>query len=138
MKPYLSVLLMVMSMPSAYSACMDTASTQQAMNACANVDYAAADKKLNEVYQQIQVKYKADPTFLQKLQKAQKAWLVYRDAQIDLFYPHRAEPHYYGSILNMCIPIKLQILTEERTKMLTDWLTYQGEGDDCSGSVGAL
>lgn len=56
---------------------------QLEMNACAGDDLAKADKALNETYQAIFKKYSDDPLFIRKFRSAQKAWLAFRDAELD-------------------------------------------------------
>jgi len=115
--------------------CMDNAKTQLAMNECAASKLAQANQELNRVYQAIQSKHQDDPVFLQKLKLAQRAWINFRDAQIDMIYPHRDDSSYYGSSLPMCVQGQLTTLTTERTKTLNTWLQGVEEGDVCAGSI---
>jgi len=109
--------------------------TQFEMNNCANKGYKSTDEKLNQVYKLIQKKYANDSAFLNKLKIAQKAWLQYRDAQLDMMYPHKNENDYYGSVFGMCENNYLEKLTIERIKILQQWLDGTEEGDVCSGSI---
>lgn len=115
--------------------CVDTAMTQLELNDCAGEQLAAADAELNRVYKAILEKYKNDPLFVEKLRAAQRAWLAFRDAEIEAKYPHAGEAHYYGSIFPMCDQLYRAQLTQERVKTLRQWLDGSGEGDGCSGSV---
>lgn len=65
----------------------------------------------------------------------QRAWLSFRDAQIDLLYPHRQEANYYGTVLPMCINIELTRITLVQIKNLNRWLHPSEEGDACAGSI---
>lgn len=118
--------------------CMDIANTQLAMNECAKNIQKNADNELTKVYLEIKEKYKNDSVFIKKLIIAQRAWIKYRDAQLDMIYPHSTEQHYYGSVLPMCIELKLTDLTNERIKTLKQWLTRQEEGNACNGSSDIL
>lgn len=115
--------------------CFDTAMTQLDLNDCAGRQHQDADAELNRVYKAILEKYRKDPLFVEKLRAAQRAWLAYRDAEIEAKYPHAGEAHYYGSIFPMCDFLYRAQLTQERTKKLREWLDGSGEGDGCSGSV---
>ena len=115
--------------------CFDKATTQLESNDCASRQYQEADAELNRVYKAILEKYKKDPLFIEKLRSAQRAWLAYRDAEIDAKYPHAGEGNYYGSIFPMCDSLYRAQLTEERTRKLREWLDGGEEGDACSGSV---
>ena len=55
--------------------------TQFEINACAGIEYRNADKKLNQVYQQLMPKLST--TRKQKLILAQRAWISFRDANCE-------------------------------------------------------
>ena len=116
--------------------CFDKAQTQAELNSCAGDEYAAADAELNRVYKAILEKYKDDSKFVTKLRAAQRAWLQYRDAEIDAKFPHADERSaYYGSIFPMCDSQYKAGLTRERVAKLREWLDGTEEGDVCAGSV---
>lgn len=115
--------------------CFDKAITQLDVNDCAGEQLAVADAELNRVYKAILEKYKKDALFIEKLRAAQRAWLTYRDAEIEAKYPHAKEDRYYGSSLGMCDPLYRAQLTQERVRKLREWLDGSEEGDICSGSV---
>jgi uncharacterized protein YecT (DUF1311 family) len=137
----ISIILMSMIMSTSYAdntslkACTDKAITQLDLNECSANAAKAADAELNRVYQAIQKKYHDDPVFIQKLKIAQRAWIQFRDAQINMLYPHSNETNYYGSIFPLCYQTELTRLTNERIKTLQRWLDGQGEGDGCAGSI---
>lgn len=110
--------------------------TQFEMNQEEQNIYLKADKKLNNVYNQILKEYKSDTEFIKNLKIAQRIWIQFRDAEMKSKYPDR-EQGYYGSIHPMCWSIYLTELTEERTKKLKMWLTGIDEYDACSGSIKA-
>ena len=109
--------------------------SQLEMNQNASSAYKASDKKLNEVYQKILKLYSKNDLFIKNLKTAQRIWLQYRDAQIEMKYPKRGEG-YYGSILPMCKANYLEELTNIRVKQLEEWLNKPAEGDACGGTVG--
>src|SRR5574341_1083599 len=87
--------------------------------ACAELE--KADKELNKVYKKILTEYKNDKLFLEKLKKAQKAWLAYRDAHVESIYPEPDTSLKYGSAYGMCYCKTITDLTRQRTKMLKQW-----------------
>ena len=114
--------------------CMDNAQSQAAMTACASNTLGAADKELNQVYQQVLRKYAKDTVFVAKLKTAQKAWLAFRDAELEARYPASDKSLAYGSVYPMCANNELEAMTRQRTDALRAWLKGAEEGDVCAGS----
>jgi uncharacterized protein YecT (DUF1311 family) len=112
--------------------CLERAQTQFDMNACAGDELAAADAELNRVYQAILEKYKDDSLFIEKLRAAQRAWLAYRDAELEAKFP---PSDGYGSVFPMCAARFKAQLTRERVAKLREWLDGVEEGEVCAGSV---
>lgn len=110
------------------------AQTQIDMQDRACAEFKKADAELNKTYKKIMNEYKKDKVFIEKLKKAQKAWLTYRDAHIDSIYPVEDKASEYGSVYGMCYCTAKKELTEQRTKMLKQWVDGVMEGDVCSGS----
>ncbi|MGB7330433.1 MAG: lysozyme inhibitor LprI family protein, partial [Terriglobales bacterium] len=79
--------------------------------------------------------YADDQQFIAKLKTAQKAWLAFRDAELEALYPKDNKQAEYGTVYPMCHCSELQFLTEERTKQLNRWLDGTREGDVCAGSI---
>src|SRR5438309_2132448 len=67
--------------------CMDTADSQAEMNDCAYKESADANRELNRVYQAVLKRYADDVVLIKKLKAAQRAWVTFRDAEIDAQYP---------------------------------------------------
>jgi uncharacterized protein YecT (DUF1311 family) len=114
--------------------CMDNAQSQAAMDACASQSLAAADKELNQVYQQVLAKYASDKVFTAKLRTAQKAWVAFRDAELEARYPASDKSLQYGSVYPMCANNELEAMTRKRIEELRAWLKGTQEGDVCAGS----
>ncbi|WKN40608.1 lysozyme inhibitor LprI family protein [Tunicatimonas pelagia] len=110
------------------------AQTQAEMNRQAYSAYQEIDKKLNDVYQQILVKYKLDTAFTQNLKVSQRIWIQFRDAELKAKFPER-ESGVYGSIHPTCRAFYLKELTEERINRLQIWIEGSEEVDICAGSV---
>lgn len=111
--------------------------THTEMNACTRAEFISADNELNQVYQRIVREYADDPVFLDKLRKAQRAWLAFRDAELQALYPYAGEDSrlHYGSVWPVCANLALEELTRERSRELRRWLEGVPEGDVCAGSV---
>lgn len=110
-----------------------TFQTQAEMNEQAYQIYKKTDKELNDVYKQILIKYKDDKEFISKLQKAELAWIKYRDAEIEAIYPEEDKSNY-GSVYPMCVNQIMTEITRQRIKELKLWLKGICEGDVCAGS----
>lgn len=111
------------------------APTQAQMNQDACAKYRRADAEMNSAYKQILSSYERDALFIEKLKKAQRAWLLFRDAHLESLYPAQDQLAAYGSANQMCRCIVLADLTSERTGALKRWITGVQEGDVCSGSI---
>ena len=111
------------------------AQTQAQMNLDACDKYRKADAEMNGAYKQILNSYERDALFIEKLKKAQRAWLLFRDAHLESLYPAQDQLAAYGSVNQMCRCMVLAELTRERTVVLKRWITGVQEGDVCSGSI---
>jgi len=111
-----------------------TRQSQAEMNQDACGKYKKADDAMNRIYRKIITEAKGDAQFIAKMKKAQRAWLAFRDAQLEATYPDPA-PHAYGSVNPMCRCMVLEQLTYERTEQLRPWADGVPEGDVCAGSV---
>ena len=79
--------------------------------------------------------YADDRKFIEKFKAAQRAWLKFRDAEMDALFPHNDEERYYGSVYPMCSDAWLTTITKERIAQLKKWSNKVEEGDACSGSI---
>jgi uncharacterized protein YecT (DUF1311 family) len=91
-----------------------TASSQQAMNICADQAFKVADKALNTSYQQVTQRLKDNPDSVALLVKAQRAWIAFRDTQCEFATSAAAQ----GSIYPMLVAQCRSELTQTRTKDL--------------------
>lgn len=86
--------------------------TQVEMTQCAADAYKAADKVLNQVYQQLVAKL--DEEEKAQLKEAQNAWLKYRDANCDFV----ADQYKGGTMRPMIYAGCLEDVTKKRTTEL--------------------
>ncbi|MEP6793679.1 MAG: lysozyme inhibitor LprI family protein [Saprospiraceae bacterium] len=108
------------------------AQTQADMNDEAAQGFRTADSTMNVMYKKIQKVYSDDSLFLKNLKIAQRIWITFRDAELQLKYPASAG---YGSIQRMCYALYQTDLTNDRIRTLQIWLDGVEEGDACAGSV---
>ncbi len=116
-------------------ACYDTAKTQLDLNNCAALELKNADDELNVVYKEIAKRNVDDKVFLDRLKEAQRAWLKFRDAELEALFPEADKQSRYGSSYSMCYAQWKAKITEERTQQLKKWITGVREGEVCSGSL---
>jgi uncharacterized protein YecT (DUF1311 family) len=109
--------------------------TQLEMNDDARRALEKADQRLNLLYNKILREYRNDKLFIQKLQAAEKAWILFRDAHVASRFPEPDEQANYGSVCPMCKANILKELTEQRINQLKEWLDGTEEGDVCAGSI---
>ncbi len=97
---------------------------QSELNVCAYEDYQAADKKLNETWKNLMTKFKAEKTATAKLKAAQKAWIAFRDAEIDAMFACEEDDIQtcWGSMYPLSLNSELQAMTEARTQQLQKYI----------------
>jgi uncharacterized protein YecT (DUF1311 family) len=124
MRLFATAFCMILSaVPMAYAyECADQ--TQAGLNTCAEANYDKADAALNRTYKEIVRRLKDDAATTKLLVAAQKAWIVYRDAECAFSISANAG----GSIYPMVLAICLEDVTKQRTKELAVFLKC-GDGD---------
>lgn len=96
---------------------------QAELNQCALDEYVAADKKLNATWQRLMAKFKNEPVVIIKFKTAQKAWIAFRDAEVDAQFACEAQDRTcFGSMEPMLRSGVLTELTEARTTRLQQYL----------------
>lgn len=112
--------------------CLDIVQTQRDLNSSAGKNSANAERDLNVTYQDVLKKYADNPAFIESLRMAQRAWLKFRDAQLEMRFPPSGEK---GSVAPMCYASYKAELTLARTRQLKAWLDGIEEGEVCAGSI---
>lgn len=109
------------------------AGTQQELNACAADDLKRADKALNDTYAALVKKESGDPVFIRKLRAAQRAWIAFRDAELEATFACKEENPYvcWGSMYPMCSAFYQAKLTRDRTARLRELLDEGRPADGC-------
>ena len=114
---------------------LSAAQSQSAMSASSCNEYKKTDAELNQVYSAIQKAHHADAHFLTAFKASQRAWLMFRDAELKAKFPEPDAASYYGSVYPMCSCGFLEGLTSQRVQQLRQtWLQTAEEGDVCAGS----
>ena len=106
------------------------AQTHFELNQCACDEYKKADADLNRVYQQLLSVKGREQQFAERLKIAQRAWIVFRDAQLESLYSAPDPYVQYGSVYPMCYCLAQKELTVHRTQQLKQMLNPK-EGDVC-------
>ena len=112
-------------------------STQVEMNDCAAAEAHKADVALNVAYRELLGKVKENKTATERVVAAEKAWVVFRDAELAAEWPvgKGENPNLlYGSVHPLCYYNELARMTWERVKTLKDLMSYQ-DGDVCSSGL---
>lgn len=106
----------------------------KAMDAGSEELFELQDAALNSSYQRILRIYADDPVFIAKLKASQRAWLKFRDAELEALFPHAGSGRY-GSSYMQARRHWMGKLTEERTMQLARWLEGAEPGDEFAGSI---
>ena len=101
---------------------------QATMDECAGKDFDAADKKLNDAYKQIEGRLKDNAGSKKLLVDAQRAWVVFRDAECAFQGGPQANS---GSVRPMVVANCQAGLTNLRLKDLQDYLHCEEGVLDC-------
>jgi uncharacterized protein YecT (DUF1311 family) len=101
-----------------------SAKDQMTSDKCANNEFVAADKKLNATFQEIKKRLGDDADTTKLLVAAQRAWILFRDAECTFQSSASAGGSIYPMVLTEC---KAE-LTRKRTNDLKSYLSCE-EGD---------
>lgn len=126
MKSAILTAAVVLAMP-AFAFAQDecaNAKDQATMNECFDVSFRKTDKKLNELYKQIETRLKDDANTKKLLVQAQRDWNKFRDAECGFQTAGAAE----GSMMPMLIAQCMDGLTQSRVKDFEGYLKCE-EGD---------
>jgi uncharacterized protein YecT (DUF1311 family) len=98
----------------------DPRSNQVELNACADAELAKADTALNDAYRLVVTRMAYDPVFVKNLRYAQRAWVVFRDAELEARFACSEEDvrQCWGSMYPMLWSVRKAELTKERTRQL--------------------
>ncbi|OCP09254.1 MULTISPECIES: lysozyme inhibitor LprI family protein [unclassified Ensifer] len=110
--------------PAASAADCDTATSQAAMNECADKSFDASDAELNTLYKQIEARLKDNRDATKLLVTAQKAWIAFRDAECTFSASGVDGGSAYPMVLSQC----QDGVTQNRIKDFKTYLSCQ-EGD---------
>ncbi len=104
---------------------------QRQLNDCYGQKVADAEAAMAATLVEIRRKRSADSAFLARLDRAQKAWTQFFEAEMAAIFPGDDQPmQNYGSMYPMCDSRQRHALFERRTAELRRWL------DNAPGVVG--
>ena len=108
------------------------AETQREMNAAASADESDArarmERALKEVRDHASTLGAQGSTVLALVDRSQRAWKAYFDAEVELRWPPNAED--FGTIYPMCVATDRARMCNERARALES-LVHAAEGDGC-------
>ena len=125
--PLLASLLVTTGAVAQERAQCSEAVTQLEINDCAEADFELADKELNSLYRAILAKHEQDRGFIQRLRAAQRAWIAFRDAELEaaFFCNERRSSDCFGSIGPMSYSALKARLTRDRTAQLREMISVR-------------
>ena len=97
---------------------------QLQLNQCALEDFEKADRALNETYQTLIRKRHSEKAYIDALRKAQRAWVRFRDAELNAMFACDDEnPRIcWGSMYNLLYLNAKTELTQARTRRLRQYI----------------
>lgn len=105
---------------------LNQADTQFMLNLLSAEEFDRADSVINYVYQQILIQYKDNPTFINSLIEAQRAWIIFRDKHIESILPGVNKGMLWGSMFNQTFYLESAEFTWDRVIQLYRWLKPEG------------
>jgi len=126
MRTILLATAMMLAIP-AFAFAQDNCSAaedQATMNECADAAFKEADKKLNELYKQIEARLSDDAETKNLLVQAQRDWVKFRDAECSFQTASAAG----GSVMPMLTATCMESLTQVRVEAFEGYLNCE-EGD---------
>jgi uncharacterized protein YecT (DUF1311 family) len=109
---------------SAWACDLQKALSQSEMNECAGENFKASDKQLNILYEQIMARIGGDAATKGLLQKSQRLWIGFRDAECDF----QASGSVGGSIYPTLIASCAGSMTDKRILEFKEYSNCE-EGD---------
>lgn len=103
--------------------CDPSDESQTGMNICANAEYQSADAKLNKAYGEIVRRLAEDAGAKKLLQKAQRDWIAFRDAECAFSTDGSKDGSIYAMLKSQC----LAGLTAARAEQLSGYLNCEGD-----------
>jgi uncharacterized protein YecT (DUF1311 family) len=133
MKYFLSFIFTILSVYCYGQTRNFSGNSQSEMNSNAVTKYKEVNEKMKVKYKQILNKNKRDKLFLFNFAKSQKNWELWRESEIEAFYPNYLDSKdFYGSMQPICKFSKLIEWTEERIKHFDIYIHGVEEGDLCA------
>lgn len=113
--PLMLALAASLVMPVAWAADCTQASSQASLNTCVSENYAAQDKRLNQVYSEYRARL--SPTQKQQLKAAQRAWIEFRDRSCAFETSAAQGGSAHSMVLSGCLAAKTATRVEELQRL---------------------
>jgi uncharacterized protein YecT (DUF1311 family) len=111
--------------------CGDETTGQIQMDRCARQQFEHADRQLNETYTRVIQKFSVTPSTIKRIHAAQRAWIRFRDAEIEALFPS-ANRELHGTVYPMCRWLELLRLTRARTVELSSMIAVKNDDSACT------
>ncbi|HEU5048049.1 MAG TPA: lysozyme inhibitor LprI family protein [Rickettsiales bacterium] len=127
-----TALLVLPAFASAQEAEEPKSQNQLNVKHCHDADEAQAT--LDLTYQAVVKEYSYDPRFLKYLETAQKAWVAFRDSEINAVFPPEYR-HAYGSMEKTCECDLRKKIIYARIMELEQWRRGVDISQGCNGTM---
>jgi uncharacterized protein YecT (DUF1311 family) len=125
----LALLAAIVQAQDAEQPCPVSPQTQTEITACSGSDLATADSELNATYHRVLEKYSKDPERIARITKAERMWIIFRDAELDSLMPMNSKSQ--SEVVDFCRATLQTKLIRARIVQLKALLTPE-EGDICA------
>ncbi|HEY5258498.1 MAG TPA: lysozyme inhibitor LprI family protein [Candidatus Baltobacteraceae bacterium] len=105
------------SKASPLQACLNTAMTDPAINACAAANLERAEHSLNISYRNLLSQAAREPGAAAKVRIAERAWLNYRDAYVIALYPNPDKTEYGTIWLSNALYARALLARQQATSL---------------------
>ncbi len=113
--------------------CWSSAETTRDIVGCHGQALTQSEAQMHAAYRAIVVRRKGDTRFLKVFERAQRAWLAFRNAYTEAMYCAHSPAVEYGSGWRGCQMADEAQLNRERTAQLKGWAEGVEEGELCQG-----
>jgi len=118
----------------------DSSGNQLEINQCAHEEFEHADAQLNQIWQALMDRFKKEKTHVKQLRAAQRAWIKFRDAEVEAMFPCDDVNIRlcWGSMYPMRYSLAMKRLTEARIASLQQHIGSSEPGDSDSSDDSKL
>jgi uncharacterized protein YecT (DUF1311 family) len=112
-----------------FDACAEKDQTQTGLDRCASDEAQRADAALNDAYRQLRSMARKISGATAKVERLERAWILYRDTYLAAMFPADDKQVAYGTEFPMDFDLLRADLTREQTKKVNELIKqYNEEG----------